>query len=92
MNSIIQIKGLHAGYEGKTVLSQVDLTVYERDFLGVIGPNGGGKTTLVKCILGLHQPSQGRIQFFKEGKEVSEINMGYLPQYNNIDKKFPISV
>lgn len=92
MNSIIQINNLYAGYEGKTVLNQVDLTIYERDFLGVIGPNGGGKTTLVKCILGLHQPSQGHIHFYKEGKEVPEINMGYLPQYNNIDKKFPISV
>ena len=92
MNSIIQINGLCAGYEEKTVLNQVNLKVYERDFLGIIGPNGGGKTTLIKCILGLHKPNQGKIQFFKEGKEVSEINMGYLPQYNSIDKKFPISV
>ena len=92
MNSIIQINGLSAGYEEKNVLSQVDLTVYERDFLGIIGPNGGGKTTLIKCILGLHQPNQGTIRFYKEGKEVPEINMGYLPQYNTIDRKFPISV
>jgi len=92
MNSIIQISNLNAAYEGKTVLSQVNLTVYERDFLGIIGPNGGGKTTLVKCILGLHKPEQGNIRFFKNGKEVSNINMGYLPQYNSIDRKFPISV
>ena len=92
MNSIIQINGLSAGYEEKNVLSQVGLTVYERDFLGIIGPNGGGKTTLIKCILGLHQPNQGTIRFYKEGKEVPEINMGYLPQYNTIDRKFPISV
>ena len=92
MNPIIQINGLSAGYDGKTVLNHVDLTVYGNDFLGIIGPNGGGKTTLIKCILGLHQPTQGDIHFFKDGKEVPEINMGYLPQYNNIDKKFPISV
>ena len=92
MNPIIQIKGLCAGYDGKTVLNQVDLAVYEKDFLGIIGPNGGGKTTLIKCILGLHHPLQGRIRFYKNGEEVSEITMGYLPQYNNIDKKFPISV
>ena len=92
MNSIIQINGLCAAYDGKTVLSQVDLTVYERDFLGVIGPNGGGKTTLVKCILGLHKPSQGQMRFYKDGCEVPEITMGYLPQYNSIDRKFPISV
>lgn len=92
MNTIIQTNGLCAAYDGKTVLSQVDLTVYERDFLGVIGPNGGGKTTLIKCILGLHKPSKGDICFYKDGKEVPEITMGYLPQYNSIDRKFPISV
>ena len=92
MNPIIQINGLSAGYDGKTVLNQVDLVVYRNDFLGVIGPNGGGKTTLIKCILGLHQPYQGQIRFYKDGKEIPDMNMGYLPQYNTIDKKFPISV
>ena len=89
---IIQIAELYAAYDEKTVLRNVNLSVYERDFLGIIGPNGGGKTTLIKSILGLHQPQKGKIRFYKEGKEVPEINMGYLPQYNNIDKKFPISV
>lgn len=89
---IIQIEELYAAYDEKTVLRNVNLSVYERDFLGIIGPNGGGKTTLIKNILGLHQPQKGKIRFYKEGKEVPEINMGYLPQYNNIDKKFPISV
>ena len=92
MNPIIQINGLCAGYDDKTVLNQVDLAVYEKDFLGIIGPNGGGKTTLIKCILGLHQPSQGSIRFYKDGQEIPDMNMGYLPQYNTIDKKFPISV
>lgn len=92
MNPIIQIEELYAAYDEKTVLRNVNLSVYERDFLGIIGPNGGGKTTLIKSILGLHQPQKGKIRFYKEGKEVPEINMGYLPQYNNIDKKFPISV
>ena len=92
MNPIIQIEELYAAYDEKTVLRNVNLSVYERDFLGIISPNGGGKTTLIKSILGLHQPQKGKIRFYKEGKEVPEINMGYLPQYNNIDKKFPISV
>ena len=89
---LIQITDLSASYDNKTVLSHINLTVYEQDFLGVIGPNGGGKTTLVKTILGLHQPDKGQICFFQDGKETEEINMGYLPQYNSIDKKFPISV
>lgn len=92
MNPIIQVDNLCAYYDDKSVLSQVNLTVYENDFLGVIGPNGGGKTTLIKSILGLHQPHTGKIRFFKQGKEVPEIGMGYLPQYNTIDRKFPISV
>ena len=92
MNPIIQIEELYAAYDEKTVLRNINLSVYERDFLGIIGPNGGGKTTLIKSILGLHQPQKGKIRFYKAGKEVPEINMGYLPQYNNIDKKFPISV
>ena len=90
--TLIQINNLSASYNEKAVLSHIDLTVYEQDFLGIIGPNGGGKTTLVKCILGLHQPDKGEIRFYRNGQEVTEINMGYLPQYNNIDKKFPISV
>ena len=92
MDSIIQISNLCAAYDEKTVLSHVNLSIYKRDFLGIIGPNGGGKTTLIKCILGLHRPQEGHIRFFKDGKEVPEIKMGYLPQYNTIDKKFPISV
>lgn len=91
-NPIIQLEDLCVSYDEKTVLSHINLTVYERDFLGVIGPNGGGKTTLIKTILGLLNPSSGTVRFYKEGKETPGINMGYLPQYSSIDKKFPISV
>ena len=61
MKPIIEIKNLSAGYDGRTVLHDVNLNVYERDFLGIIGPNGGGKTTLIKCILGLLKPTGGEI-------------------------------
>lgn len=90
MNAIIEIKNLSAGYDGRTVLRNVNLTVYERDFLGIIGPNGGGKTTLIKCILGLMKPSSGEIILHDHHQ--SSFTMGYLPQYNTIDRKFPISV
>ena len=63
MKPIIEIKNLAAGYDGRTVLHDVNLNVYERDFLGIIGPNGGGKTTLIKCILGLLKPTAGEINF-----------------------------
>lgn len=90
---IIEIKNLSAGYDGRTVLRDVNLTVYERDFLGIIGPNGGGKTTLIKCILGLLKPISGEIKFASPQRTTnSQLTMGYLPQYNSIDRKFPITV
>lgn len=93
MNPIIEIQNLNVGYENKPdVLKNVSLTVFENDFLGIIGPNGGGKTTLLKAILGLTQVTSGSITFFDTGKKVNHINIGYLPQINQIDKKFPISV
>lgn len=89
---ILTLEHIMAGYEQKTVLRDVNLTVYDRDFLGVIGPNGGGKTTLIKVILGLLAPLSGVRRFFRDGRPVDSLKMGYLPQYNRIDKKFPISV
>lgn len=86
---IIQIEHVSAEYDGKQVLKDINLTVYQDDYLGIIGPNGGGKTTLMRLILGLKKPTGGSIHFCSEGKEIS---MGYLPQYNDLDKQFPISV
>lgn len=91
-NPILKLTDIDAGYENTKALTDINLTVYEKDFLGVIGPNGGGKTTLIKIILGLIKPVSGNITFFHDGKKVDKIKMGYLPQYSKIDKKFPISV
>ena len=60
--------GISAAYDNKTVLENINLTVFERDFLGVIGPNGGGKTTLIKVMLGLLNPTAGKVTFYQEGK------------------------
>lgn len=92
MNPIIKLDNISASYDGKQVLTDVSLTIFDDDYLGIIGPNGGGKTTLVKVILGLKKADKGRISFFKEGKPVENINIGYLPQYSSIDRNFPISV
>ncbi|WP_294612871.1 metal ABC transporter ATP-binding protein [uncultured Bacteroides sp.] len=92
---LIEIKNLSAGYDHRTVLRNVNLTVYDRDFLGIIGPNGGGKTTLIKCILGLLKPTAGEILYSDKQSLTtnrSSLKMGYLPQYNSIDRKFPITV
>ena len=74
MKPIIEIKNLAAGYDGRTVLHDVNLNVYERDFLGIIGPNGGGKTTLIKCILGLLKPTAGEINFHAPQKYPPTLN------------------
>ena len=91
-SKLIEIEHLSAGYDGKQVLNDINLTVYQDDYLGIIGPNGGGKTTLMRLILRLMKPTEGNIRYYKDGKEVKEISMGYLPQYNSLDKQFPISV
>lgn len=91
-NSIIKIENLSAGYDNKIVLNNINLEIAEKDFLGIIGPNGGGKTTLMKVILGLLKPTEGKITYYNNGEPTENLEIGYLPQYNSIDKKFPISV
>ncbi len=87
MKKLLTIQDVTVRYDGVTALQQANLTVNEQDFIGIIGPNGGGKTTLIKSILGLVEPSQGEILFHLNKNEI-----GYLPQVNQIDKQFPISV
>ncbi len=78
---------MDASYGQQQVLSNVSLSVYDLDFVGIIGPNGGGKTTLLKIILGLMKPVRGEIEFSIDRSEI-----GYLPQDSHIDDKFPITV
>ena len=92
MEKLIDIEHVTAAYGNKTVLRDISLTVWKGDFLAIIGPNGGGKTTLLKVILGLLPPVSGTIRFYEDGQMVPSLRIGYLPQLNNIDKKFPISV
>lgn len=89
MKQLIDIQNISAGYEKELVLKDISLQIYEQDFLGIIGPNGGGKTTLLKVILGLLKPQSGTITF--ADKDLKN-QIGYMPQINLIDKKFPILV
>ncbi len=91
MESLVKISNLNVGYEKIPVLWDVNLEIHEKDFLGVIGPNGGGKTTLLKAILGLLKPMKGKIEFRKD-LDGNKKPIGYLPQVKHIDKKFPITV
>lgn len=85
--SLVKIKNLDAGYQGKIVLSKVSLSIRENDFIGIIGPNGGGKTSLIKIIMGLIKPTKGSIEYAIDKSEI-----GYLPQGAQLDKRFPITV
>ena len=92
MKKLIEIKNITASYGTKNVLTDVSLNVWKNDFLGIIGPNGGGKTTLMKIILRLMKPVSGEIVFYENGQTVPALKIGYLPQINPIDKNFPINV
>ncbi|HQO09795.1 MAG TPA: metal ABC transporter ATP-binding protein [Clostridiales bacterium] len=83
---ILEIKNITAGYNGTRIIENINLTVYENDFLGIIGPNGGGKSTLLKVIVGLLKPEKGEVIFKKKSR------FGYLPQFTLNDSKFPITV
>ena len=87
MKKLLELKDLSAGYDKNIVLENVSFEVFSGDFIGIIGPNGGGKTTLIKTILGLIKPASGEMNML-----ISKTNIGYLPQVNQIDKRFPISV
>lgn len=91
MEPLVKIQDLTVGYDKTPVLQKINLEIFEKDFIGVIGPNGGGKTTLLKSILGLMKPFGGSIEFRKDlnGKKKP---IGYLPQVKHIDQKFPITV
>jgi len=92
MQKLVEIRNVTAGYGQKVVLHDFSLDVVKGDFLGITGPNGGGKTTLLKVLLGLLKPMEGTVSFFDNDKPVKGLSVGYLPQLNNIDKQFPISV
>ena len=91
-NKIIAIENVWLSYTDKNILEDINLDIYQGDFLLITGPNGGGKTSLLRTILRLQSPTKGQITFFRQGEPVSSLDMGYLPQKNSIDSRFPITV
>ena len=89
---VIRLTRVTAGYEGHLALRDVSLTVDEGDFLGIIGPNGGGKTTLLKVILGLVKPLMGEVEVLGTSPEKARHRIGYVPQVTDFDRDFPICV
>lgn len=93
MHPIITLDHVTAGYDGKPQVIDASLSVHAGDFVGVVGRNGGGKTTLMRVMLGLLKPMSGSVRYHDvDGRETKRIRLGYLPQYTAIDREFPISV
>ena len=88
MENLIEIRNLTFGYDKTPVLEDVSMDVGERDFVLIIGPNGGGKTTLLKIILGIIKPWNGTIRFPRDLAG----QIGYVPQFLNFNRDFPINV
>ncbi len=89
---IIKFEKVYFSYAESMVLEDINLAIFEKDLIAVIGPNGGGKTTLIKLMLGLIKPSTGSIKLFGDTPEKKRNSVGYLPQTNSIDLTFPLSV
>ncbi len=93
MNSkAIELKNVNIKFNENPVLKDINLTIEENDFMAIIGPNGGGKSTLLKIILGILKPDSGEVQIFGRKPEDARQLMGYLPQKVSFDHDFPIDV
>ncbi len=90
--SAIFIKDLCFSYDGHPVLEDVNLSIPQGDFVSVVGPNGGGKTTLLKLMLGLLRPSRGEVRVFGAPPEQARPRIGYMPQQAQMDPQFPATV
>ncbi len=90
-NKIISLHNVGVTYDGCTALEGVNLDIYADDFIGIIGPNGGGKTSLVKAIMGAVKYS-GEIEISETLRNGNHYKIGYMPQVSQFDMRFPISV
>lgn len=89
---VIEVEHVNLGQHAHPVLEDVSLTVNEHEFHAIIGPNGGGKTTLLKVILGLIRPDSGTVKVMGGTAHAMRAHLGYVPQFRTFDFQFPISV
>ena len=92
MSSVIDIRGLNFSYGSVPTLSNIELQVADGEFLGIVGPNAGGKSTLLKLILGLLQPQSGRVGVLGRTPSAASRLLGYVPQFPSFPRDFPITV
>lgn len=89
---VIEANDMRFGYDESPVLDGVSLSIADRDFVSIVGPNGGGKTTLLRLMLGIVSPQQGQIRIFGLPPEKARGMIGYMPQHADLDPLFPVSV
>jgi len=92
LENLIEVSNLHFTYEKQIVLENINFEIKKKDFLSIIGPNGGGKSTLLKLILGINELKEGSIKIFGEKLSNQIHKIGYVPQNTNINLNFPITV
>ncbi len=91
-NEVIKIENLSFAYNGSLILENVNLAIDRNDFASILGPNGGGKTTLLKIMLGLLRPNKGTIKILGLSPEQAHSKIGYVPQSFQFDRQFPVRV
>lgn len=91
-NKIISVENITVDFGNFRALDNVSAEINAGDFVAITGPNGGGKSTLLKTMLHLLTPTKGRVRYFNGDEEVDGLRFGYLPQKSNIDNRFPITV
>lgn len=91
-DNVIEVRDLTVYYQQVCALFNVSLSVKDKEFLGIIGPNGGGKSTLLKAILGLVTPYSGKVEIFGKSPAKALGIMGYVPQFTKFHRDFPIDV
>lgn len=89
---VIEVKQVSFAYSQVPILEGVNLRIQEREFLALVGPNGGGKSTLLKLMLGLLKPTQGSILIRGQSPRKGRNFIGYVPQFANFQRDFPVSV
>lgn len=89
---VVQVKNLNFSYDKQIILENITLDVNKGDFLAIIGPNGGGKSTLLKTILGINKTKNGEVKIFGNEPKKNLSSVGYVPQNTNVNINFPIKV